>query len=60
MPGAGASRSNLCVALQAPMMRVTAAKARHLLPALQRAAAALGAIDADVASPGAAAGGARA
>ncbi|MEO8081174.1 MAG: IclR family transcriptional regulator [Caldimonas sp.] len=42
--------SNLCVAVQAPIMRMPPAKARQLLPALQRAAAALGEIDADVAA----------
>jgi DNA-binding IclR family transcriptional regulator len=40
-------RSNLCVAVQAPMMRLTADKALALLPALQRAAAALGHIETD-------------
>lgn len=40
-------RSNLAVALQAPVMRMTAEKALACLPALQRAAAALAAIDAD-------------
>ena len=39
--------SNLCVAIQAPVMRMNAAKARQWLPALQRAASALGRIDAD-------------
>jgi DNA-binding IclR family transcriptional regulator len=39
--------SNLCVAVQAPIMRLSAAKARQLLPALQRAAFALSRIDAD-------------
>ena len=39
--------SNLCVAIQAPVMRMSAAKARQWLPALQRAASALGRIDAD-------------
>lgn len=42
--------SNLCIAVQAPSMRLPPAKARGLLPALQRAAAALGNIDADGAS----------
>lgn len=44
--------SNLCLAVQAPVMRLDAARARKLLPALQRAAEALGhiALDADVAS----------
>lgn len=36
--------SNLCVALQAPVMRLDLAKARTLLPALQRAAQALAGI----------------
>ena len=34
--------SNLCVAVQAPVMRLGMDKARQLLPALQRAAQALG------------------
>ena len=34
-------RSNLCVAVQAPIMRLTSAKARALLPAMQQAAQAL-------------------
>lgn len=37
--------SNLCVAVQAPIVRLTAAKARALLPAMQRAALALKNID---------------
>jgi IclR family acetate operon transcriptional repressor len=49
VPGAGGARSNLCVAVQAPIMRISPAKAKLLLPALQRAAQALGGIDADVA-----------
>ncbi len=40
-------RSNLAVALQAPVMRMTADKALRWLPALQRAAQALADIDAD-------------
>ncbi len=40
-------RSNLCVAVQAPLMRLTADKALALLPALQRAAAALSHIETD-------------
>ena len=43
---AGDQRPNLAVAVQAPVMRLTADKALHLLPALQRAAAALAGIDA--------------
>ena len=39
--------SNLCVAMQAPIMRLTAEKARQWLPALQRAALTLSRIDAD-------------
>lgn len=44
VPASGGA-SNLCVAVQAPVMRLAPAKARALLPALQRAAAALGEID---------------
>ena len=40
-------RSNLCVAVQAPIMRLTADKALKLLPPLQRAADALSRIEAD-------------
>ncbi|VTU25726.1 Acetate operon repressor [Variovorax sp. SRS16] len=43
--------SNLCVAVQAPVMRLDAAKAKLLLPALQRAALALSRIDADANGP---------
>ncbi len=39
--------SNLGVAVQAPSLRLTVAKAKQLLPALRRAAAALGRIDAE-------------
>jgi DNA-binding IclR family transcriptional regulator len=39
--------SNLCVAVQAPVMRMSAAKARQWLPALRRAASALAHIDAE-------------
>jgi len=42
-----AGRSNLCVAVQAPMMRLTTDKALALLPALQRAAAAISRIESD-------------
>ena len=38
--------SNLCVALQAPVMRLSADKALQWLPALQRAAAGASRIDA--------------
>ena len=40
-----ARRSNLCVAVQAPVMRLPLARAKDLLPALQRAADALAAIE---------------
>lgn len=40
--------SNLCVAIQAPIVRLSLAKAKKLLPALQRAADALSRIDRDV------------
>ena len=40
-------RSNLCVAVQAPIMRLTPAKALGLLPALHRAAGALSRIETD-------------
>ncbi len=43
---ASSGRSNLCVAAQAPIMRLTPDKALQLLPALQRAAQALSSIDA--------------
>ena len=46
-----AGRSNLAVAIQAPIMRLTHEKALHFLPALQRAAQALAAIEADTAPP---------
>ena len=39
--------SNLCIAIQAPIMRLNADKARHWLPALQAAALALSRIDTD-------------
>lgn len=44
-------RSNLCVALQAPVMRVSIDKALGFLPALQRAAAALGRLEAHAQEP---------
>ena len=40
-------RSNLCVAVQAPVMRLPLDKATRVLPALRRAAQALGRIEAD-------------
>ena len=49
VPTAGGQRSNLCVAVQAPIVRMPAAKARRLLPALRRAARALREIDSHVA-----------
>ncbi len=48
VPGAD-GRSNLCVALQGPTVRLNHAKALQLLPALQRAAAALVHMHADAA-----------
>ncbi|KIQ20570.1 IclR family transcriptional regulator [Variovorax paradoxus] len=47
VPSGDEAPSNLCIAVQAPIMRLDAAKAKTLLPALQRAALALGRIDAD-------------
>ncbi|WP_116297279.1 IclR family transcriptional regulator [Cupriavidus taiwanensis] len=47
VPAADGGKSNLGLALQAPVMRVSRDKAVQLLPALQRAAAALAAIEAD-------------
>ena len=44
-------RSNLCVAVQAPIMGLSPAKALSLLPALQRAADALSRIESDAAGP---------
>lgn len=44
-------RSNLCVAVQAPIMRLSPDKALELLPALQRAADALSRIEYDAAEP---------
>ena len=44
-------RSNLCVAAQAPIMRLGPDKALKLLPALQRAAAALSRIENDAIDP---------
>jgi DNA-binding IclR family transcriptional regulator len=50
VPSDGA-RSNLCVAIQAPVMRASIETARRWLPALKRAARALSAIDAGAAAP---------
>ena len=47
VPSSDDGPSNLCIAVQAPIMRLDAAKAKALLPALQRAAEALSRIDAD-------------
>jgi IclR family acetate operon transcriptional repressor len=44
-------RSNLCVAAQAPIMRLGPVKALSLLPALQRAADALSRIESDATDP---------
>lgn len=43
--------SNLCVAVQAPIVRLALGKARQVLPALRRAAQALSRIDADQDAP---------
>lgn len=43
----GLGKSNQCVAVQAPVMRLTPDKALHLLPALQRAAEAIATIEAE-------------
>ena len=48
---ADTGRSNLCVAIQAPVMRASAATAKRWLPPLRRAARALSAIDAGAAPP---------
>lgn len=48
VPALDGGRTNLGVALQAPIMRLTAEKAVHFLPALQRAAQALAAIESEV------------
>lgn len=45
----GVSRSNMAVAAQAPVMRLTAEKALQLLPALQRAAEVMGRIEQEAA-----------
>ena len=45
-------RANLCIAVQAPLMRMTADKAIALLPALQSAAKALSQIEADATPAG--------
>ncbi|MDP9895961.1 DNA-binding IclR family transcriptional regulator [Variovorax boronicumulans] len=50
VPSGDEAPSNLCIAVQAPIMRLDAAKAKTLLPALQRAALALSRIDTDVGS----------
>ena len=55
VPAPGGARSNLCVAVQAPTMRMPLAKLLQQLPALQRAAAALARIEADAAARGPAA-----
>lgn len=44
-------RSNLCVAVQAPIMRLGPDKALKLLPALQRAAQAISRIERDATAP---------
>lgn len=54
VPTAGTGRSNQCVAVQAPVMRLTADKAPQLLPALRRAAQAIGDVEAEGQQPPAA------
>jgi len=49
---AAQGRSNLCVAVQAPVLRLTVDKAIGMLPPLQRAAAALGRIEAEAIAAG--------
>ena len=51
VPASGEHVSNLCIAIQAPVMRASVATAKRWLPALRRAARALSAIDADAAAP---------
>ncbi len=46
VPAAG-RRANLCIAVQAPIIRLPVEKALQLLPALQTAALALSAIEAE-------------
>ncbi|MFM9927249.1 IclR family transcriptional regulator [Variovorax sp. H27-G14] len=46
VPSGDGAPSNLCIAVQAPVMRLDTAKAKALLPALQRAAQSLSRIDA--------------
>lgn len=46
VPTPASTRSNLCIAVQAPVMRLSRDRALQCLPALQRAAAAISAIDA--------------
>jgi IclR family transcriptional regulator, acetate operon repressor len=47
----GAERTNMAVAVQAPVMRMSADKALRLLPALQRAAEAIGRIESEGSGP---------
>ena len=46
-PAAAGGLSNLCIAVQAPSVRLRADKAKRLLPALQRAAQSMRQIDTD-------------
>ena len=48
VPGDGASPSNLGVAVQAPIMRLSAARALELLPALRRAAQSLASVESEI------------
>jgi IclR family acetate operon transcriptional repressor len=47
VPAAGGARSNLCIAVQAPAIRLSREKAIALLPAVRRAAKAIGDIEAE-------------
>jgi len=47
VPAGDGGGSNLCIAVQAPIVRLTAAKAKQMLPALRKAALALSRIDDD-------------
>ena len=51
MVPSASGRSNLCVAVQAPIMRLTPEKALGLLPALHRAVDALSRIESEATDP---------
>ncbi len=48
VPATGGGPSNMGVAIQAPIMRLSAVRAKEFLPALRRAAASLASIEADI------------